>query len=383
MNEKRKNEWWNINNILEKNAQWNMVFGKRSNGKSYGVREYVVEDAIKQIDKPEGVEKNRLFYLRRFSDDVTIFGVNKYFEDFIKIERNEKMNKIQKLSNNRFNSIKVAKNKIWVINIDDEGEETDRYHIGYYNSIGNAERIKSHGYSDVKNIVFEEFITSSKPYLAHEPELLENIVSTIARNREVKVFMIGNNDSRDCVYFNYFGLDHIRKQKPGTIDVYEKETGEYDELDNPLVVRFAVEYCGNNVKSSGMFFGKAKQKIDGGEWSARSHPKLKKEKIEQSEEIYRFVVDYHNFMYLCLLMVDIITGDYYYYISPKTTKIKPFTRVICDRPVINQWYSNNFNGINNGEKIAFDILRNGNIFYSDDLTGEEFERALKYFKIIT
>ena len=47
MIEKRKNEWWNINNILEKNAQWNMVFGKRSNGKSYGVREYVVEDAIK------------------------------------------------------------------------------------------------------------------------------------------------------------------------------------------------------------------------------------------------------------------------------------------------------------------------------------------------
>ena len=42
-----KNKYYSLNNILKKDAQYNIIFGQRSNGKTYAVKKYGLEKFIK------------------------------------------------------------------------------------------------------------------------------------------------------------------------------------------------------------------------------------------------------------------------------------------------------------------------------------------------
>lgn len=365
--------YWSATQIKKCEAQWNMIFGKRSNGKSYGVKNEIINDAIANIDNEY---KKRFFYVRRYSEDVDVFSVLQYLKDFEIVKDGKKKSKIQEISNNRFNAFKVAKKKIFVLNRDEEGNESDIQHIGYYANIGNAERLKTQSYLDVENIVFEEFIASSKPYLPREPQMLESIVSTVARNREIKVWLIGNNDDRDCIYFNYFGLEHVKKQKEGTIEVYEHDNYDEDTGEH-LIVKIAVEFCGNSAGKSGMFFGKGAEIIETGNWRSEKQPIMFYEDFEECEKIYHVVFSHNGIHWDAWLCSK--NNGFFWYVQEKTRPIKRNTRVVSDMISTDPLYSSNLYPLNNGEKKAFELLKNGKVFFHDSLTGTEFKRALKFF----
>lgn len=66
---------------------------------------------------------------------------------------------------------------------------------GYNMALSTAQDIKGANFDKVKYIIFDEFIIDEgvkKYYLSNEVEVFLNIIESIARMRNVKVFLLGN-----------------------------------------------------------------------------------------------------------------------------------------------------------------------------------------------
>ena len=74
-----RKKYWSIYPILEYDAEYNAVLGARTNGKSYGIKEFLLKEVWKDHDKPESERKGKFCYIRRYKDDL-IAGMKKgYF----------------------------------------------------------------------------------------------------------------------------------------------------------------------------------------------------------------------------------------------------------------------------------------------------------------
>lgn len=89
----------------------------------------------------------------------------------------------------------------------------DDVSFGYSISLNNPDALKKYSplFSDVSQIIFDEFQTETGKYLAKEVEKFQSIYLTIARgggsqSRDVKVFMLGNMVSVMNPYFLQFGI---------------------------------------------------------------------------------------------------------------------------------------------------------------------------------
>ena len=67
--------------------------------------------------------------------------------------------------------------------------------LGYNMCLSTAQDIKGANFDKVKYIIFDEFIIDEgmkKYYLTNEVEVFLNIIESIARMRDVKIFLLGN-----------------------------------------------------------------------------------------------------------------------------------------------------------------------------------------------
>lgn len=366
-----KKQFWSIENILSTDAEWNMIFGQRSNGKSFGMKEYLFKKFLNTVNNDT---PSRFMLVRRYSDDITTFYINQYFQDLLITSKTNKKIPLLEWSKGRFNNIKIAQNKIFVSKVDENGKETDIQHCGYYTCIRNMQRQKGGSYLDVNDILYEEFIAFGTPYLPNECEQFENIVSTVSRNfRKIKVWLVGNNDARDCIYFNYFDLSHVRKQKENTIEIYEHK------INDEQTVKFAVEFCGNLTEKSGMFFGHGSEVIESGNWKSEKQPTMNYEYFEKSKQLYHVVFVRNGFKWDAWFCQDKENNGFFWYVQEKTRPIFLKDRVISDEISTNPLYTHNMNPLSEPEKFAFELLKNDKVFFHDSLTGTEFKRAISYF----
>ena len=58
-----KTKYYSLKKILAENADYNIIIGERSNGKTFATLEYILKDYID--NKKEGA------YIRRWRDDIT------------------------------------------------------------------------------------------------------------------------------------------------------------------------------------------------------------------------------------------------------------------------------------------------------------------------
>ena len=63
-----RKKYWSIKPILEYDAEYNAVLGARTNGKSYGIKEFLLQEAWKDHEKPETERKGKFCYIRRYKD---------------------------------------------------------------------------------------------------------------------------------------------------------------------------------------------------------------------------------------------------------------------------------------------------------------------------
>ena len=235
--------------------------------------------------------------------------------------------------------------------------------------LSGVEHYKSLAFPNMKNLVYEEFITDGY-YLPSESKKLFSLMSTIFRHEKGKVYCVGNKISRVCPYFGEFGLVGLPKQKSGTIEYYNVE-----DKDNDSTTRIAV-YMTHSMKiNSGMFFGNNAKSITSGEWETDEQPHLYGHR-DDYDELYKMVFAYDRTMFLCEFLQYKDNPNFVtWYVTPKTTEIQKNTRVISNRYNINNLWSIGFIPLTKNERLIFDYLIDGKVCFSDNLTGTEFKQC--------
>lgn len=350
---------YNIDGITSEQADFNLIYGEKSNGKSYQVKH-------KKAVEPYIESGERFILLRRWKEDISNLWVEQYFSDV----------DVEKLTKGKYNCITCYRKVLYLSIYDVETGKTKRIEkIGYVMALSTEQHYSGGSFLDVNAIIFEEFMERGC-YIAHEPDKLMTLYSTIDRKRgTTKLWMVGNSISRVCPYINEWGLDEIfRSIKQGEI----KSKVIHNESND---VKIAVEYC----KASGgktMAIGNASGMIDKGGWQTHPQPKLPKSRKEY-KCLYRFGFQYKNFKFMCELLKDKKDLHTCWFIYPKYTDFKPKTIIFSDVIKIERYWQRDIYNISfNNEKLKklFQTFRENNIFYSSDLCGTDFKQV-KDFEI--
>lgn len=346
--------YYELQHLLDCKCFWMLLYGMRSNGKSYAVKKKIIEDALQGIT---------FVYLRRWGDDIKGPGVEAYFDDM----------PFNELTDGQYVGIKAYQGYLYFYTIgEDDKPVRVGGAIGRYCALNLYERYKSQVFKNCGNIVYEEFLTD-KVYLNNEPKLLMQFVSTVARDHDINVFMIGNTISRVCPYFDEWGLAKgIHNQKPGTINIYHLK-GENGVVD------IAVENCEAVTTSSKMFFGHASKQIIRGEWDVDDVPKLLKP-YKFYSLLYEMTVIAGEFKYIMQLMSDDANGGLFVYVYPNTKERKTMRTISPDFNT-SPWITNGLRHDIKAECCIADCIRNGKLCYSDNLTGTDFRKVMTTYDL--
>ena len=363
-----KERFYRLDAILSKNATYNVIFGERSNGKSYAVLEYALREFWER--------RTQLAIVRRWSDD---FIGKRGQLMFASLENNGKgENVVSKITAGEWTGIYYYSSKWYLCRYDQETGKRDVYEtpLAFGFSITAQEHDKGTSYPNIKTILFDEFLTRYA-YVPDEFVLFMNVVSTIVRQRtDVKIFMLGNTVNKYCPYFHEMGLKHVRDMKQGTIDLYTYG-------DSKLTV--AVEYVKPNKdgKESDYYFAfdnPKLQMITGGAWELEIYPHCPM-KYEHKHVCFEYFIVFDGEV----LHAEIIQKDncLFTFLHRKTTPLKnEDTDLIFDterHPEPNR--IQNFLRPNNKlHERVFEVWKNQKVFYSDNETGEIMRNYLNYCK---
>ena len=354
--------YYNLKNILKKNAVYNVIFGERSNGKTYATLKHGLEQYFK--------DGSQLAYIRRWKEDITGKRGQAVFSALI--ENNE----ISKLSDGKFNGIHYYTGKFFLCNYDNgKPIYNDNDVVGFLFALTDVEHDKSTSYPKVNNIIFDEFLTN-KLYLPDEFVTFMNVVSTIVRRREtVKIFMLGNTVNKYCPYFTEMGLTNIQTMLQGDIDLYN-----YGE--SGLTV--AVEYCktdrSEQRKESKKYFAfnnPKLQMITGGAWELAIYPHLPM-KYKPIDVLLTYYIDFADNIYSCEIIEK--EGVTFTYIHEKTTPIKDLENSLIYSLDHNPKPNYNRNILSPVTKIQKKItwyFNTHNVFYQNNNVGDGVSNYLK------
>lgn len=301
----KKQRYWNISHILAKGADYNIVFGERSNGKTYGTLKYGLEQYW--------TNGREIAYVRRWKEDVRGQRASMVFNALVT------NGVVREVTGGEYTNITYYAGCWYLSNFDEGLNKFVRapQPFAYAFSLSDMEHDKSTSYPKVGTIVFDEFLTR-KYYLQDEFVLFLNVVSTIVRDRDdVKIFMLGNTVNKYCPYFEEFGLKHITDMEQGKIDVYT-----YGKQG----LKVAVEFCGNrkSSKPSDKYFAFDNPKlkmITKGTWELAIYPHLPQGyRVKDSDIVFRYFIEFND----NVLEGDIVSDGkaVFTYIHRKTTPIR-------------------------------------------------------------
>ena len=203
-----KSKFYSLSKIKKRNATYNVIFGERSNGKTYAC----LVECLKLYKK----ERKQFAYVRRWQADIRGQSARSIVRGVV--DNGE----ISKIFGDEYTGIYYFGGKYYLCSYDENGKAvySDTDCIGYAFSLADNEHNKSNSFPRVGIIVFDEFLTKGL-YLPDEFVTFMNTVSTIVRQRkDVKIYLLANTANKYCPYFPELQLDHIKEMKPVKIDVY-------------------------------------------------------------------------------------------------------------------------------------------------------------------
>lgn len=296
--------FWNITPILKHKATYNIIYGQRGNGKTYGVCKKIIDEYL-NTGTPSA-------YIRRLDEMIKPANIQLLFDPHLDL--------IKKCTNGEYNCIIYRQHGFYLAFRDPETnlkltQDPNPFCRTY--SINTAETTKGQDAGPVKYIVFDEFITRSF-YLTNEFILYQNLLSSIIRNRDgITIFMLANTVNKYCPYFREMGLTRIATQKPGTIDIYKV---------GKTKTKIAVEYCDKAAATAKInhyfaFDNPELSMITAGAWEMSLYRHPPKGTATASAEFEFFVI----------FDTNVIRGAIYLHndnpiiiFSPKTTEIKDY-----------------------------------------------------------
>ena len=209
-----KSIFYNPEKILSYNALLNIIIGERGVGKTYSFKTFAVKRFL---------NKGKQFaYIRRYDTDleesVGNTNDNKFFEQIRK-----------EFPNSEFKITKSKKVRRLYI---------DGKICGYALPLSSADSLKSSSYENVDIIIYDEFMLkegSTQHYLKNEPEIILDLIETIGRLRDIRVFCLGNAISSTSPLMYYFDVSlpynsDIKLFKDGTIAIEYIKNEKYREV---------------------------------------------------------------------------------------------------------------------------------------------------------
>lgn len=177
-------EYFTPAEIKSKGCLFNIIGGPRGNGKSTGV----LLELCKLND-----ERMTWAYVRRYAKEMTRTRMQRV------------LRKVGELNGHSYN---YAEKQFF-----DENNKI----VGEAFGLSDGELDKSINFDDIGAIVFDEYTvspTSFRRYLPGEVTTFFDLYKTIARQRDVPVYMLGNNQRTSNPYLTFFG---IKNPRPGEI----------------------------------------------------------------------------------------------------------------------------------------------------------------------
>lgn len=359
-----KPKFWDIRNILSKHAKYNVIFGERSNGKTYGVLQYGLEQYFDH--------GSRLGIIRRWEEDFRGKQANTMFDALIE------NGVVHKLSKGKWNSIIYQSHRWYLCKrdlINPKNVVIDEEPFAYAFALSSDEHYKSSSYPKIRTILFDEFLTRGT-YLPDEFIKFTSILSTIIRLRDdVTIFMCGNTVNQYSPYFAEMGLTNIKNMTRGKIDLYSYG-------DSGLTVAVEFSDFPTKEKKSNVYFAFNNPKLEmikSGAWEMDIYPHLPvKYKPKDIEYMYFIVfdnqtlqceiinIDDMSFTYIHRKTTEIKDNDGYYMVYSQETNPKPNYRKKITKPVYPI------------EKTIVSYFIKDKVFYQDNEIGELVRNYLEW-----
>ena len=361
-------EYYNLDNIDSKGALINIIYGERSGGKSYQVKHK--KAIVNFLNSPKD-NRERFMLIRRLQDEITSDKIEPYFADV----------DVESLTDGEYNCIVLYKKRLYLGIRDSDGSPPVKGEkIGYVVSLSTEQNYAGGSYLDVKNIIFEEFM-SRKAYLTNEPDKLINLWNTVDRKRGiVRMWLVGNAITRVCPYLTEWGLQPIlRSIKQGEIGTKLIDTNSQDKEGNEIFVKIALEHCKDTGKTS-FAIGKHKDMLNKGSWQSDPQPHLPKSYKDYIVK-YRIGFEYKEFKFIGELLKDTETKEIVWFIYPYEGEFKNNLFIFSDVVKLNYKYQRNIYNLSfKNERLqnVLNTFREGNIFYSSDLCGTDFKQVIDF-----
>lgn len=353
-------KYYSLKNILSKNAQYNMIIGERSNGKTYSCLKYGLEQYVKT--------GKTMCVIRRWKEDFRGKRGQHLFDALIE------NNVISKLTKNQWDTVQYYNGQWWLALYDSKTDsfikDSKPFCFGF--SLSDVEHDKSISYPTVTTIIFDEFLTRGY-YLVDEFIVFMNVLSSIIRQRtDVTIFMLGNTVNKYCPYFSEMGLSHIKNQKQGTIDVYNYGNSG---------LKVAVEYCATNKKSkpSDIYFAfdnPSLEMIKSGVWEIGIYPHLPF-KYKSTDIMFTFFIVFET-----IIQCEVVykNNDLFVYCHLKTTQLQNNATDIIYQldasptPNIRQGF---IKAVDNIDRKILQLYKGNKFFYQNNDIGEVVNNYIK------
>lgn len=351
-----KNKYYSLSNILKKKALYNIIFGQRSNGKTYSVIDLMLKTFLK-----DGYPSA---YIRRLDSEIIPAEIFRLLSPHI--------DTIKKYSHGKYNDYIYKSRVFYLVERDPNGEIINISEPCIYCfALSMSSKAKGADRGYIKYTLFDEFLTR-KFYLNNEFLLYTEILSTIIRDRDGVIhFLVGNTVNIYCPYFAEMGLKHIAEQKQGTIDIYT--------YTNPDLI-VAVEYCGisDNTKTVSKYFAFDNPQLNmitHGQWELALYPHCV-ERVTPKNIIAKCFVIFDR----CTLAINIVKKqNVFLLVTPHTHTIPDNHFIFTDTASINPYIINDISRNNRKiSKTVYNLILQNRVFFSDNQTGEIFNNWLKY-----
>lgn len=353
VNKKAKLVYYDPQPLLSKKATYSMVFGERSNGKTYAFLRYMLEAYIRH-----GYQGA---LIRRWKEDYRGKRGQQMFEALNPL--------ISKLTNGQYSRTYYYSGKWYLASKDTVTDSivpaSEPFCYGF--ALSDMEHDKSTSYPRVKTIFFDEFLTRQY-YLPDEFVTFMNVISTIVRQRDdVRIIMAGNTVNQYCPYFTEMGLTNVKDMKKGAIDIYTYGNSK---------LKVAIEYAdsiSNEGKPSDVYFAFNNPKLEmitGGAWELAMYPHLPN-KFTRNQIEFTFFMEFNN----QLLQAEVVQNSIgvFIYFHRKTTPLQSdnndliFSLEDDENPM---HVRNIVHSTLNVSKKIFSFFRNSKVFYQDNEVGE-------------
>jgi len=361
------NKFYDIRKLIRAypGAQYYMSYGERSAGKTFSALDYALERYASTGEQ--------FAYVRRMNEDVKRSEMLQLFAALVANGR------LRKWFGKTWDDVVYYAGAFYLYKrSEDPAQKLDcrsEKPIGFTFSINTAAHFKSVSYPLVTTVIFDEFM-SRTGYLPNEFVEFQNLLSTIIRHRNnVQIMMLGNTVNKYSPYFVEMGLNKVKLQKPGTVDIYS-----YGDSGLTVVCEYtesAQKYGGKDSDVYFAFGNPELRMITKGEWEIAVYPHLVT-KHKRSDVVADFFIEFDGD---CVHGELVVTNDdCYLWFYPKDDIIKFKDDIVYTTRPEERW---NYKMCltKQGDKLSLkirELLSINKAFYATNECGEIVRNYLKW-----